>query len=313
MGALPPTLPVGHHLHWDAEALWHQLQPVLPGLSVEVAARLGSTNTTLVERARRSAGGNRATDWADAGESGPPGGRRQADRQACLLVAETQTQGRGRQGKTWHAALGASLTFSLSLPLAPADWSGLSLAVGMALADALDPPTADAPPALWLKWPNDLLLREAGGPGRKLGGILIETVPVADARVAVIGIGLNVLPQSIPDALPWGHADLQALHPGITAPQVLARVARPLVQAVLDFARQGFAPLQPAFARRDALFGQAVTTTLAQVPGGIADGVDAQGMLWLRQGDRRTAVGSGEVSLAWSGVASASATPGGDR
>ncbi len=171
-------------LDWGAEALWLALEPLLPGLTVEVVAAIGSTNTELLARARQSP--------ADA-------------HKPALLVAVQQTAGRGRQGKTWVSGTGprdagASLTFSLALPLAMADWSGLSLAVGLALAEALDPAsgTPGQPLRLGLKWPNDLLLLDDGGQaphiGRKLGGILIETVQLGPQRLAVLGIGLNIRP-----------------------------------------------------------------------------------------------------------------------
>ncbi|MGZ7242464.1 biotin--[acetyl-CoA-carboxylase] ligase, partial [Streptococcus pyogenes] len=54
-----------------------------------------------------------------------------------LLVAEQQSAGRGRMGRSWASRAGDSLTFSLGLPLQPADWSGLSLAVGVAVAESL--------------------------------------------------------------------------------------------------------------------------------------------------------------------------------
>ncbi len=300
-------MPAEPHLHWGAEALWRELQPLLPGLSVEVVASLGSTNTELLERARHSntLRGAQRTPEGDSAAHHP--GRRQTDTEPCLLVAEQQTQGRGRQGKTWHSALGASLTFSLSLPLAPADWSGLSLAVGLALAESLDPPQPGQAPRLGIKWPNDLLLLDDSGNssriGRKLGGILIETVPVGDSRRVVVGIGLNLLPRppetdsTQSNALHWGYACLQELHYGITAPAALARVARPVVQALLAFERDGFAPLQARFATRDVLAGREVSTTLPQLPSGRADGVDASGTLWLRAGGQRLPVASGEVSL----------------
>ncbi|HSW07861.1 biotin--[acetyl-CoA-carboxylase] ligase [Aquabacterium sp.] len=277
-----------HHLHWGAEALWHQLQPLLPGLAVEVVARSPSTNTQLLDRARHAGTGHASSDEAQ--------GRRTGDKQPCLLVAEQQTHGRGRQGKAWFASHGASLTFSLSLPLAPADWSGLSLAVGVALADALDPLQPEQAPRIGLKWPNDLLLLEAGGLGRKLGGILIETVSIGTQRMAVIGIGLNVLPQPMAE-LAWGYACLQELQADISAPQALALLAAPLVRTILAFEREGFAPLQAAYARRDALHGRAVSTTLAELPEGVADGLDDKGALWLRVGAERHRVSSGEVSI----------------
>ncbi|MEK8051516.1 biotin--[acetyl-CoA-carboxylase] ligase [Ideonella sp. DXS22W] len=295
------------HVHWGAEALWQQLEPLLPGLSVEVVARMGSTNTELLDRVRR---GHRRSDDRPAG---PAEHHRHDDTLPCLLVAETQTAGRGRQGKAWVTPPGGALTFSLMLPYAPADWSGLSLAVGLAVAEALDPadarPTVDGQagaPRIGLKWPNDVLLADAACVGRKLGGILIETLPVGGERVAVIGIGLNLQPRPAPAAdeppLPWGHAHARELIPELTAPQALARVAPALVHTLLAFAREGFAPLQARFAARDLLAGLPVTTTLPDAPQGVADGVDAQGTLWLRctgpdGRTQRVPVNSGEVSV----------------
>ena len=332
-----PHLPATPHLHWGAEALWQQLEPLLPGLSVEVVARVASTNTELLERARRlnlprGEAHSRLGELDSAAGTDRRPGRRHADTQPCLLVAEHQTRGRGRQGKAWLSSAGASLTFSLALPLAPADWSGLSLAVGLALADALDPPQPGQPVRLGIKWPNDLLLLDRGAVGvgstsaptatatptigRKLGGLLIETVQVGDRRMAVVGVGLNLLPQPLPPAdadadadpaagdtsrsatgLSWGYACLQELQYGITAPAALARVAPALVQALLAFEREGFAPLRARFAARDVLLGRRVTTTLPNLPAGVADGVDNTGTLWLRVGDQRLPVASGEVSL----------------
>ena len=277
---------------------------MLPGLSVEVVASIGSTNTELLERARQSTTRRGTARSAEAGPAMPAPARRGADTQACLLVAEQQTHGRGRQGKFWQSSLGASLTFSLSLPLAPADWSGLSLAVGLALAEALDPPLADRAPRLGIKWPNDLLLIDAGRPeaglGRKLGGILIETVQIGAQRMAVVGIGLNVLPQppiAGAPALSWGYACLQELDYGLTAPAALARVAAPLARALLAFEADGFAPLQARFSARDVLAGRDLITSLPALPQGRADGIDARGTLWLRVGDQRLPLNSGDVSL----------------
>jgi BirA family biotin operon repressor/biotin-[acetyl-CoA-carboxylase] ligase len=270
-------------LQWGAEALWERLEPLLPGLSVEVVRQADSTNTRLLARAR---GGDVAGDAVAAR------GRRAVDTQPCLYVAEQQTQGRGRMGRAWLASPGASLTFSLALPLAPADWSGLSLAVGLALADALEPAAAQR---VGLKWPNDLWLLDAPHAGRKLGGILIETVAVGGRRLCVVGVGLNVLPLSAAD-LSQGYACVQELDAAATAPGVLAQVAVPLVQALKAFEAEGFAPLVGRYGRRDVLRGQPVTTTLSSVPGGVAEGVDARGALQVRAGGLH-AVDSGEVSV----------------
>lgn len=291
-------------LAWDTEALWRSLLGDLPGVCVEVLARTDSTNSQLLERAR-AAGGRRDQpvtqpgDLTPRGRSEPtsPHGRRSVDVQPCLLIAEQQTQGRGRQGRTWQSGpAGASLCFSLSLPLAPPDWGGLSLAVGATLADALD---SASPPRIGLKWPNDLWLLDAGGGGRKLGGILIETLAVGNRRMVVVGVGLNVAPQSPTVPLASGCACLQEIHPTLDAPGALHRIARPLVHALLRFQDHGFdAALQARYAARDLLRGRAVTTTAAGVERGVAEGVSEGGALRVRTPDQVLhEVASGEVSV----------------
>lgn len=287
-----------HPLRWGAEALWEQLTPDLPGLSVEVVARIASTNTALLERARIVTPAAEEGELAQVRKSVESGafGRRAADLQPCLLVAEHQTHGRGRQGRLWQAAPGASLTFSLALPLAPRDWSGLSLAVGLALAEALDPQPPGGRPRIGLKWPNDLWLVDDKGGGRKLGGILIETVAAGSRRLAVIGIGLNVLPLSASDAT-TGFACLQELDTTVSAPAVLAQVAKPLVKALQRFEREGFEAFAPAYAARDLLRDRAVHTTHPDVPEGIAVGVSGDGALRVQTPGGLKEVGSGEVSV----------------
>lgn len=309
------------HLHWAAEALWQQLEPHLPGISVEVLARAESTNTLLLERARMGGGRHDAPITTPGelealrqrgarDERAGPYGRRSGDTQPCLLVAEHQTLGRGRLGRGWLSAPGASLTFSIGLPLSPRDWSGLSLAVGVALADALEPPEPGAPaPRLGLKWPNDLWLVDAPGRGRKLGGVLIETVPVGGRRMVVVGVGLNVAPLPAPSAasppMTHGHACLQEIGPALTPPSVLHQVALPLVRALQQFEREGFAGFASAYARRDLLRGQRVSAVDTGAGGradgtveGVADGVSAHGALRLVTDDGALReIGSGEVSV----------------
>ncbi len=296
------------HLNWGAESLWQQLEPLLPGLSVEVLARAESTNTRLLERARATSGAPDAPVTRPGEIDGlgraqrTPHGRRAGDVSPCLLVAELQSRGRGRLGRGWVSSHGASLTFSLSMALAPAQWSGLSLAVGLALAEALDPLPAASPaddrPRIGLKWPNDLWLLDGPGRGRKLGGILIETLSVGEHRMCVVGVGLNVLPQSGAeiDGLAHGYACLQELDAQASAPRALAQLAAPLVLAMHRFEREGFAPQSAGFARRDLLRGQTVTTTAPESVEGVADGVDEQGALRvLSDGVHR--IVSGEVSV----------------
>lgn len=324
MDNLLPGPAASPHLQWSADVLWQQLDPYLPGISVEVVARADSTNTLLLERAR-AGGGRQDAPITTPGEleamrqrgaagnareaAAGPYGRRLGDTQPCLLVAEHQVLGRGRQGRGWLSAPGASLTFSLALPLAPRDWSGLSLAVGVALADALEPPDPDAAaPRIGLKWPNDLWLMDAGllGAGRKLGGVLIETVVVGGRRMVVVGVGLNIAPlpaaAGAPRELAHGYASLQELAPPLQAPAVLHRVALPVVRALLQFEREGFAGFAPAYDRRDLLRGRPVAAidaaNAAASVSGMAEGVAPNGALRVRSDDGvLREIISGEVSV----------------
>ena len=250
---------------WAAAALQEALQPALPGLRVQVLPEVDSTNTELMRRAR-------------AGDATP-----------TLLVAEAQTAGRGRLGRAWQSASAAgqgALAFSLGLPLAPRDWSGLSLAVGLSLAEALEPD-------LRIKWPNDLWLG-----GRKLSGILVETAASPalppEQRQVVIGIGINLdAPQG--NGLSTAPAWVREFLPAIDAPALLARLALPLIQTVRAFEHEGFAPLQPRYAARDALAGREVV--LSDGLRGHALGVSLQGALRVRTDTGVRDVTSAEVSV----------------
>jgi BirA family biotin operon repressor/biotin-[acetyl-CoA-carboxylase] ligase len=295
------------HLHWGAQALWMQLEPLLPGLGVEVLARSASTNSELLERARIVPPGQ-AARVGGPDDAAARVGRRQADTQPCLLVAEHQMAGRGRLGRAWRSARGASLTFSLALPLAPRDWSGLSLAVGVALAEALQPEDAGMTLRLGLKWPNDLWLVDTSAAGastaglrggRKLGGVLIETLAAGDRRLAVIGIGLNITPlaEPLPPELHSHLGCLREIDPQATAPTALARAALPLVQALKEFEREGFSAFTERYAALDLLQGEAIVTTDPRVPQGTVCGVNGQGALRVETADGVQLISSGEVSV----------------
>jgi BirA family transcriptional regulator, biotin operon repressor / biotin---[acetyl-CoA-carboxylase] ligase len=285
--------------HWGAEALWQALVPLLPGLSIEVVQSLDSTNSELTDRLRSASRVQQVP--------GDRRGGRVDDLFPQMLVAIHQTAGRGRLGRRWHSTPGSSLTFSLALPLQRADWSGLSLAVGLAVAEALDPDGQ----RVGLKWPNDLVLREPDDAtatdkrhplGRKLGGILIESVTVGEQRAAVIGIGVNVIPQPVAEA-DYGAGALAELWPEATPQDALARIGEPLVRTLVAFERDGFAPLQAAYARRDVLRGRVVRTTDAALPEGVASGVDADGALQVTANGQVRRIVSGEVSVRLAGAA----------
>ena len=279
-------------LRWNADALRRQLAAHWPGIELEVVAQTGSTSSDLLDRLRRAASG--------ASASGEVQVRRSIESSAyarftpCLRVAERQTDGRGRLGRRWHAERGASLTFSLALPLARTDWSGLSLAIGVAVADALD----GAGDRIGLKWPNDLWLLDAPGRGRKLGGILIETMTGGPERIAVIGVGLNIGSLAPDASVSSGFAAVRELLPDSAAPDVLERIAVPLVDAIRRFDADGFGAFHERYAGRDLLAGRPVRTTQSGLPEGLASGVTSRGELIVRGPDGRLHdVASGEVSV----------------
>ena len=130
---------------------------------VEILSEAPSTNAALAERARAGA------------------------LEGAVVVAEHQTAGRGRLDRTWETPARSALTFSVLLRpnLSASSWPWIPLLVGYAVQAAL----ADRLPAIALKWPNDVLVEE-----RKLGGILVERVDTPTGPAAVVGIGINVVP-----------------------------------------------------------------------------------------------------------------------
>ena len=284
-------------IRWPSEALWQAVAPQLPGFTVEVLPEIDSTNSELMRRFK-----------------GAPGRPPQCD--PVLLVAEQQSAGRGRLGRSWQSRRGDSLMFSLGLPFEPADWSGLSLAAGISVADSLEPPAlgqtlpADAP-RIGLKWPNDLWLTTAQGE-RKLGGILVETTSWEGLRFVVIGVGINIRPMPLasldnpvvnplvdPFANPFITAvapgSLQELQAGLDAPAALLCIVPALVQTVKAFEQFGFQPFQARFAARDVLCSRAVQ--LSSGTAGTAHGVGENGALRVLTASGMVEVTSAEVSV----------------
>jgi BirA family transcriptional regulator, biotin operon repressor / biotin---[acetyl-CoA-carboxylase] ligase len=267
-------------IKWPAEAIWESVAPILPNFTVEVLPEIDSTNTELMRRAK-------------AGQSEP-----------TLLIAEKQTAGRGRLGREWHN-LGArasdslpALTFSLGMPLSPIDWSGLSLAVGVSIAQSLHPD-------IGLKWPNDLWLSKSlndATSDRKLAGILIETCAVGDQRYVVIGVGINITqpvqhPTGQQPALRTPAACLQDLLPNITAQATLQQVMLPLVEDILLFAERGFAPYQARFNALDVLKNRKISVDGTTRLEGLGLGVNHKGELMVQTAQGQVAINSSEVSV----------------
>lgn len=236
-------------------------------IAIEVVAETGSTNSDLMNRLSVL--------------SSP-----------TLLVAESQTQGRGRAGRAWLSASEASLTFSLAWKLRRQmqELAGLPLAVGVAISQALE--LYDV--RTTLKWPNDILKD-----GKKLGGVLIETAAVQEGVWAVIGLGLNLaLPDSLEMQIGQPAAEARWLAQ-LDRNQLIATLLNRLAEVLVQFENEGFAAFIADWNRLHAYTGKMVSMVDGNkvLSEGIAAGVDELGRLLLDTTAGRMAITSGDVSL----------------
>jgi len=217
-------------------------------------------------RVHRRVTGSTSLDARELAIAGAPHG--------TLVTALEQTDGRGRQGRRWHASPGSALLCSLVLrdppPLLP-------IAAGVAVAEL-------AGAQAMLKWPNDVLLD-----GRKVAGILIEGRP--QERWAVLGIGVNVavdlaeLPEELRESAGTLGLGVDALEPALER----------LLELLERWLAAPAAEVTEAWRARDALFGAAVSWRGGS---GTGTGIDAGGRLLVSLADgREVALDAGEVHL----------------
>ncbi len=215
---------------------------------------------------------------------------------AC--VAEFQSAGRGRRGRSWRAPPASGVCLSLGWTFAepPAALSAISLAAGVAVLRAL---ARHDVLGLSLKWPNDILKD-----GCKLGGILGEVQANADGSVfVVIGVGLNVrLPAGARAAvLASGGLEPADLVIQGSAPErtpLVASLLEALVAMALEFEARGFAPFLSEWNRADALKDRPVRVLDRDaLREGVARGIDADGALRFERGGRIERLTAGDVSL----------------
>ena len=209
-----------------------------------------------------------------------------------VVVADTQTAGRGRRGRVWHDAPGDSLLMSIVIrsPLSVSDLPKLSLAAAVAVAEAIDL-TTDLEARL--KWPNDVLVN-----GRKLAGILLESRIVAEP-IVVAGIGVNLRQRTFPAELAETatSVDLEGGR-AVGREELLEAVLAAFERRRRGLESEGFAAIRARWLALADTIGRAVTVG---EHAGIAVDLAEDGALVLRHGAGLQRVVAGELTTSRAG------------
>lgn len=219
--------------------------------------------------------------------------------QLGVCLAEYQSGGRGRRGRTWIAPFGGGLCLSLGWMFAaqPADIGALGLAAGVVTRRVLAEATGLA---IEIKWPNDLILKD-----KKLGGILVELSAEANGPcLAVIGIGINVsvdaaaLESIRPMHLPAVDLSAALGGRGASRNQLASALITALGQLLESYPTGGFAPYHAELRSVDYLQGRDVRVQGdTQAVTGIAMGIGSDGALLVETEGGLCKLLSGEVSV----------------
>ncbi|MGJ3290562.1 bifunctional biotin--[acetyl-CoA-carboxylase] ligase/biotin operon repressor BirA [Klebsiella michiganensis] len=211
---------------------------------------------------------------------------------AC--VAEYQQAGRGRRGRKWFSPFGSNLYLSMywRLEQGPAAAIGLSLVIGIVIAEVLQSLGADK---VRVKWPNDLYLQD-----RKLSGILVElTGKTGDAAQIVSGAGINLMMRRVEsDVVNQGWISLQEAGISIDRNTLAACLIKELRAGFKLFENEGLAPYLPRWEKLDNFINRPVKLIIGDKEiFGISRGIDAQGALLLEQDGMVKPWIGGEISL----------------
>ena len=222
------------------------------------------------------------------------------DSRGVIVLAEEQTQGRGRRGRRWHSPAGANLYLSLGWRFhGPVErLSGLSLAIGAMLAEAI---ARDYTVELALKWPNDLYHGE-----RKLGGVLIELLGEKNSAIPVIaGIGLNVnMPLEDTEAIQRPWTDLSSvLGTQVDRNDLATRLINQLASGLTDIEGGDMGSWLERWRQRDFLHGRQVLVEGTPNIAGKAAGVDQNGALLVSTETGQSVAAGGEATVLEIGAA----------
>jgi len=216
--------------------------------------------------------------------------------EGTVVIAEAQTSGRGRLGRSWASPPLRNLYLSIVLrpQIAVAEAAPLTLVAGLAVVEAV----SDWAPQAAIKWPNDIVID-----GRKVAGILTEMDADEDrVRCVILGIGvnLNAVPEDFPEELRDKATSLRAATGQPIDRTAFAERLLVCVDARYTlFLAQGFAAIRPLWEQRSCLTGRAVQIDGAgQRCTGVVSGISDDGSLLLRDaaGDETRLV-AGDVTV----------------
>ncbi len=214
----------------------------------------------------------------------------------AIVLAEYQTAGRGRRGKTWVSPFGNNIYLSMRYQFKQnvGQLMGLSLAVGVAVSRVL---TKLGIHDIQLKWPNDVLYQ-----GKKLCGILLEMQGESHGPQTVIaGVGLNIkLPNSVADSIdqPWIALDSIVSGMTLSRNELASQLIKEMLDSFVSFEQQGLTPFRQAWQQQDKVINKKVNLLLGErIVQGIARGVDEQGALLVETESGIQRFYSGEVSV----------------
>jgi BirA family transcriptional regulator, biotin operon repressor / biotin---[acetyl-CoA-carboxylase] ligase len=206
-------------------------------------------------------------------------------------IAEEQTHGRGRQGRTWLGTRGESLMVSILLRVTNVRRiQTVPIAVGITLRDTLA--EASGISNIGIKWPNDILFE-----GRKLAGILVEST----GEALIVGFGINVHTTTFSNELEHTATSLALLTQGRTSrgfsrDMLLVSILKRLDNDLQTALSRGLAPMMQRLQAHDVLQGKPVTRSDGTT--GTAQGIDEDGRLRVLESDGIVrAWSSGEVHL----------------
>lgn len=259
-----------------------QSQPIPEDVAeplARAAARLGPFGHEMRWYADLSSTNDVAAAWAECGAI-----------EGSVVVADTQSAGRGRQGRRWASPAGAGLYVSMVLRPTERVLPLLTIAAGLALAEGIQSATALVAE---LKWPNDVFMS-----GRKVAGVLAEATSSPAGTCVVLGVGINVSTAAFPpDVVDLATSLEQQRGEPVARGRVLAECLSAFAGRYLDLSegRRG-AVLDAWRGRAAATVGRQVRWNESGGPRkGVVDGIDDSGALVVRTDTGTTRITAGEL------------------